>query len=174
MSLVSQREYARRKGITHRAVQKAIAAGRILAHDGKVDPDEADRMWSLNTDPSKPKGTATARTPPAEPPAGAPPDSVNRSLRGEGGLSYADARAVREAYQARLAKLDYEERSGKLVNADQVAEAWEKIIQASRTKVLGLPAKIKTRIPKLTADEVGLIEGMVRECLEDLAADGRT
>lgn len=173
MNLVSQRAYARHRGTTHRAVQKAIESGRIATHDGKIDPAEADRMWELNTDPGKPKGTATQRDADgvATPPAGAPPDGGGGKLR-DGGLSYADARAVREAYAARLAKLDYEERSGKLVNADKVGEAWQQIVQASRTKVLALPSKIKTRIPKMTADDVAMIEQLVRECLEDLAEGG--
>jgi len=39
------------------------------------------------------------------------------------GPSYAQSRAVRELYLARLVKLDYEERTGKLVDAAEVAKA---------------------------------------------------
>ena len=47
--LVSLREYARRRGISHVAVHKAIKAGRISTVDGKIDPARADRIdwWRL-------------------------------------------------------------------------------------------------------------------------------
>lgn len=173
--LVSQREYARRRGITHRAVQKAIAAGRIRTHEGKIDPAQADADWPLTTDPSKPKGTATGREMRADNPAAAPPHD-DEPLRGaagpraDGALAYAQSRAIREAYEARLRKLDYEERRGKLVDAEQVARRWEQVIGISRTKVLALPSKIRTRLPKLTPADVAVVEQLVRETLDELAA----
>ena len=43
---ISQRAYARRLGISHRAVQKAIKAGRISANGfGRIDPIRADMDW---------------------------------------------------------------------------------------------------------------------------------
>ena len=51
---VSLREYARIRGVQLSAVQKAIHAGRIQTQpNGKVDVDEANRDWFMNTDPAK-------------------------------------------------------------------------------------------------------------------------
>jgi len=36
--LISQRAYARRLGVSHTAVQQAIAAGRISTVGGKIEP----------------------------------------------------------------------------------------------------------------------------------------
>ncbi len=50
MQPLSQREYARRRGVRHSAVQRAIAEGRITTlPDGRIDPALADRQWAENT-----------------------------------------------------------------------------------------------------------------------------
>lgn len=85
------------------------------------------------------------------------------------GPSYAQSRAVREAYQARLAKLEYEQKSGKLVNADEVKAAWFKQIKAAQTRVMGIPAACKSRCSDLPLQVVATIEAICRETLEDLA-----
>ena len=111
------RAYARRRGVSHTAVRKALATGRITtAPDGGIDPDVADRQWTDSTDQSKPRNSVTGvprmrRAPgaPSEPlvsPAVedglAPPDGGAPRLAS----SYAASRAAREAYLARLAKLE--------------------------------------------------------------------
>src|SRR2546426_5178487 len=53
MAGLSQRGYARHRGVTHRAVQKAIKTGRITTSpDGTIDPARADAQWTANTDPA--------------------------------------------------------------------------------------------------------------------------
>ena len=53
MAGLSQRGYARHRGVTHRAVQKAIKAGRITTNsDGTIDAARADAQWTANTDPA--------------------------------------------------------------------------------------------------------------------------
>src|SRR5688572_17372252 len=103
---VSIRKYAQHRGLSHTAVEKAIKQGRIqLTSDRKIDTEQADRDWQRNTSPmNAPHVTAT--------------------IEGSGGGStYAQSRAVRELYLARLARLDFEERSGKLVSRDEVKVA---------------------------------------------------
>jgi len=51
---VSVREYARRRGVSHVAVLKAIKAGRISrGPDGTIEPETADAQWDAGTDPAK-------------------------------------------------------------------------------------------------------------------------
>lgn len=51
---VSLREYARMRGIRLNAVQTAINSGRIhKTADGKIDVEEANKEWFMNTDPAK-------------------------------------------------------------------------------------------------------------------------
>jgi hypothetical protein len=49
---MSLRAYARHRGVSLRAVQKAIASGRIAARaDGRLDAATADANWARNTAP---------------------------------------------------------------------------------------------------------------------------
>ena len=48
------REYARIRGVNLNAVQTAIKSGRIhKTRDDKIDVDEANREWFMNTDPAQ-------------------------------------------------------------------------------------------------------------------------
>jgi len=96
-------------------------------------------------------------------PAQAPAEGAAR------GPAYAQSRAVREAYMARLAKLEFEERSGKLVSVDDVKAARFKEITAAKTKIMGIPASCKSRIADLPLQVVATIEAICRQALEDLA-----
>ncbi len=51
---VSLREYARIRGVRLNAVQTAVNSGRIhKTADGKIDVEEANKEWFMNTDPAK-------------------------------------------------------------------------------------------------------------------------
>jgi hypothetical protein len=43
--LISLREFARRNGVSHVAIRKAIQSGRLPSTDGKIDPDVAQPVW---------------------------------------------------------------------------------------------------------------------------------
>jgi hypothetical protein len=65
---LSRRKYATRRGVSEKAVRKAIAAGRISVEaDGTIDPVKADRQWAAQTDPAMQRGqsaqTATRPVP---------------------------------------------------------------------------------------------------------------
>ena len=72
---------------------------------------------------------------------------------GTGGINYAESRALREAYQARLAKLEYEERSGKLVNVDHVKVEAFKTHRRIRDALLNIPDRCGPHLAAL-ADPV--------------------
>ncbi|MGB6054610.1 MAG: elements of external origin, partial [Burkholderiaceae bacterium] len=47
--MLTQAEYAKRRGCSAVAVHKAVKAGRISLIDGKIDPAVADIQWGRNT-----------------------------------------------------------------------------------------------------------------------------
>ena len=50
---MSIRAYAQHRGVSHEAVRKAIAAGRIHKEaDGSIDPAKADAQWQQHTRPA--------------------------------------------------------------------------------------------------------------------------
>jgi hypothetical protein len=155
MAGLSQRAYARRRGVSHTAVRKALATGRITAAaDGGIDAALADVQWSASTDLSKPLNSVTGvpkkrRAPgAASDPLGSPgwEDAANGASSEAGAprlvSSYAASRAAREAYLARLAKLDFEQRSSKLVDADEVRAQIFALGRRMRDTLLGLPDRL--------------------------------
>jgi hypothetical protein len=58
---LSLRAYARHRGVSHTAVQKALRAGRIrLEVDGTIDPAVADGAWNAAADRARPNGRRSA------------------------------------------------------------------------------------------------------------------
>ena len=162
MEPVSLRAYARHRGVSLRAVQKAIQAGRIeKTPAGKIDVQIADTHWDRRTaprpliakqpqDPQKqeavPAGSPSrpSAEPNHTPNAAADPrmDLPRGDLPGASGVDYSRARAVRENYLARMSKLNFEERSGKLVSRDEVQVAAFNKFRTIRDGMLNLPDRL--------------------------------
>ena len=131
MAILSQRAYARHRGVNLSAVQKAIQSGRISTlEDGRIDSDVADEEWQRNT---------MAR-PPAMPQRRRPEEDDEQG--GFGPSQYTKARAVREHYEARLAKIRYEQQIGRLVNRDEVQVAAFNKFRTFRDQVLNIPDRV--------------------------------
>lgn len=123
MTGVSLRAYARMRGVTIAAVQKAIKTRRItLNPDGSIDPERANQEWERNTFAGKtllaarPKAAQTAAS---SRPASIPPAS---DVASDPVAAYLRARAVNETFKAKVAQLEYEERAGKLIQATKAGE----------------------------------------------------
>jgi len=80
------------------------------------------------------------------------------------------SRSKREAMMARLAEIDVEEREKVLVPSADVEASWVQLVTIAKTKVLGIPTRAKQRIPDLDKNAMGLLDEIVKETLEDLAA----
>jgi hypothetical protein len=175
MAMVSLRGYARHRGVSLKAVQKAVAAGRIQkTAAGQIDVESADVEWVRNTAP-RPSMTPDIETIHAQPvgmhngpqtvPSSGPtngsaghqvslntrasasaPESRLESSRGElpatSGLDYSRARAVTETYRAKLTRIAFEERSGKLVSRDEMKVAAFNKYRAFRDRMLNIPDRL--------------------------------
>ena len=112
--------YARHRDVSLAAVQKAIKAGRIsVLPNGQIDSDAADEAWERNT---------------------------RRNVGGEGdafgAAQYSRGAAVREHYQARLAKLEFGEKTRSLVSADEVRVAAFNKFRQFRDQMLDLADRL--------------------------------
>jgi len=146
--LVSIRAYAKHRGVSHTAVEKAVKQGRIRTVDGKIDVEQADRDWNRNSSPvNKPEPAPRAAA------------SAEQLVAGP---SFAQSRAVREAYEARLAKLTWEERIKKLINADEVRVSAYNFSRMIRDRILNVPDRV-----------VGAVLAEVRAALTGAGVDLR-
>ena len=177
---MSLRAYARHRGVALSAVQKAIASGRIHPEpDGSIDPIKADAQWDRHTrtaQPTTPRVTTT-RPPPAFQPAAQPaaPPPMPQASDDARGVDYHKARAVRETYSARLAKLEFEERTGKLISKDEVDIKYFQLARQLRDRMQQIPRKVAPEIVALVVADpdvrgvTDILDVAIREALEDLA-----
>ena len=108
------RAYARMRGCSLTAVQKAISSKRITTlPDGTIDAERANQEWTKNTFAGQTINKAQTAPSPMHESTAASGDPVTAYLR---------ARAVKESFAARTAQLEYEERAGKLIPAARAAE----------------------------------------------------
>lgn len=169
---MSLRAYARHRGVALSAVQKAIATGRIHPEtDGRIDPAKADAQWDRHTRTAQP---TTAKVTTARPSA-APPPSPPQAGDESRGVDYHKARAIRETYAARLAKLEFEERSDKLISKDDVDIKYFQLARQLRDRLQQIPRKVAPEIVALVVADpdmrgvTDILDVAIREALEDLS-----
>lgn len=167
-NLISYRAYARHRGVTLHAVQKAIAAGRITARkDAKgkpgIDPAEADTQWEANRSQPSPEQEASTQPPPVE-----------SSAHAASPQGLAAARTVTETYKARLARLEFEERSGKLVSAATVTAETYRRARQLRNRILGVPARVSARLTAMSDEReiLQLLDDALRRALQEESDSG--
>ena len=127
MATLSIRAYAKYRGVSDAAVRRAIEDKRITTMpDGQIDPEVADREWDTNTeDKYRPKNISAV----PEPSTGT-------------GVSLQKSRANKELFEALLKKLEYEQKSGKLVELSKMEVDAFTAARVARDKLLAIPDRI--------------------------------
>ena len=185
-----------RKAIATGKIPKEAVGEIVLKPSGRVrpaiiDPELARKSWGDTTDASLHRskevmqwagrksgavrrGEEFTEPPPAEPEfqtAGPPMGGGKSSASSSSGSgpSINESNRIKAAYQARLAKLEYEKEIGKLVSADQIKALFSAQITEAKTKFMAVGRNARTRLPHLTIDDVEVIEALCAEALESLA-----
>ncbi|WP_130472993.1 hypothetical protein [Candidatus Magnetaquicoccus inordinatus] len=179
---ISIRSYARQRDITEGAVRKAVKSGRIpVEADGTIDPAKANVAWERNTSPAQQRKPDSVPAKPAPVPAPANPPPIRqpsqRPAEPESGPvaagmpNYQMSRAVRETYNAKLTRLDYEERTGKLLNAEDVAKEAFALARRVRDRLLNIPSRMASVLASETDSKTieSMLSQELRIALEELA-----
>ncbi len=150
---LSIRAYARHRGVTEAAVRKAIRQGRVSkGKNGKINPKTADKEWGQNTDPAQIKADNTFDS---------PDYSQNSAPNSLSGPSYQQSRAIKEAYGAKLLRLQFEKESKKLISIDDVKVSAFNAARMTRDRILNIPDRV---IPQLVG-KTNIFE--MKEILKD-------
>lgn len=164
--------YARHRGVTPATVTKAVASGRISTErdprSGRrvIDPEVADREWEERTDRAKQEGSKAHQrqrrgdgpdaahainvdqpenpttAPEALQPSTAPKAAPAPPSDQHAALTHAQAKARREFYNAELARLSFEQKYGKLVEAEEVQRQAFAVGRIVRESMLNLPDRL--------------------------------
>lgn len=152
---MSQADYARHRGVSRQAVNKALKAGKfqLREEDGRkgIDPAEADQALGLNVQ--------RVLAGEDDPDRGRPPPQ-------NAGLT--QARTATEVYRARLAQLEYEKQLGKLRPLEQTeagAQRCFEVVLRAMTGILGRAEEIHTRAGK---EGVAGVRASLRDALRDV------
>ncbi len=145
--VASQREVARRLGISHTALQKAQRAGRIAPEaDGAWDVEKVRAGLAESSDPVRKTATLApappaAPRPPVPPPVAAvppPADPLPRAAQN----TFHDARTANEVLKAQERRLRLDERKGKLVDKARALLLVHRLAKEERDAILAWPARV--------------------------------
>jgi phage terminase Nu1 subunit (DNA packaging protein) len=138
--LMSQAEYARHRGKSRQYISKLAKAGVLVMRNGHVDVAASDAV--LDDKPVAVEPNETDR-------AAQPRPAVDAS-GGQAPTSFAQARLADMVFRAKLRRLEYETKSGKLIPADEVKVQWFKQGRQVRDKLLTMPAKLAPQLAALS------------------------
>lgn len=177
--------YAARRGVTPKAVSKAVATGRLsksVVRDRHgapkiADPELADREWSENTRARveyvapQTRGSAVADAGDPPPPRGAPPPREMAEYYAHRSAREA-SESRRAAAQAELAELELAARRGQLIDAAQARADVIAAFSLTKTKLLAIPSALGQIVPDIADRVVPQVDALIRDALEELSARG--
>ena len=183
---ISLREYARRRGVSHVAVMKAIKVGRITPEpDGSLDPVKVDAQWDDQTDPARrPEVPEDERAETDQTPAASDPDKSDDEVAQvrppaaaeptpQGAATFTQARTAHEIAKAQRARIEVQQLRAEVVDRAGATSEVFRLARRERDAWVNWPA----RVAALMAAELGLdahamqkvLEGHVRDHLNELA-----
>jgi phage gp36-like protein len=174
--LVTLSELARRLGCSKQYIHKLKLQG-VLKFDGEdlIDEDVARQAMGDASDPTKAymKEVNQAQR---ERWANGPPPERAQSEEGEtrqsGNISYMKAKTMREAFNAKIAELEYKERKGELRDSQSVRKTITDAAVLIRSALERIPDKLANRVAAESDPDVcyTMLTEEVDQSLAELAA----
>lgn len=186
---LSRRKYATHRGVSEKAVRKAIAAGRITVEaDNTIDPVKADKQWDAQTDPAMQRGehtrnlagttaasTARANTKPVPKSAlravddtlrdaGAVPDSG-------GEVSFLRARMANEVLKAQTARVRLQKMKDELVDRTSATAMVFDLARRERDAWLNWPSRVAANMAAELGVDAHITEQVLDKYLRQHLAD---
>jgi hypothetical protein len=141
---VTQAEYARHRGKSRQYISRLAKAGVLVMRGGKVDVNASDAVLDDHPEPVSERVAAT--------PVEAAPT----------GTTFAQARTADMVFKARLRKIEYDQKMGRLMETDLFRQRVEAILVAIKETVMAWPNRVAPEVAPLT-DERQVWEVLMRE-----------
>jgi hypothetical protein len=149
-----------------RAIRKAVEKGQLDRRpDGMFDLETARQQWEENVEHTRGRDTVNPRVVEMrreEVGPDAPAEIPERATRG---TEYAKARAAVQIYEARLKKLRFEERAGRLAPTCDIQHARFQEMRIIRDACLNLPGRVSAALAAET-DEHKVFQLLENELLK--------
>jgi hypothetical protein len=137
--VMSQAEYARHRRKSRQYISKLAKAGVLIMRGGKIDVRATDMVLDdrpVDDVDSPPAARPVSTAPPPRPPS----DSLPQA----GGASFGQARTIEMVFRAKLRRLEFETKQGRLIEADAVRKTIADAVRSMRDGILGLPDRLAT------------------------------
>ena len=136
-AVMSQAEYARHRRKSRQYISQLAKAGVLVMRGGKIDVRASDTVLDD-------KPVDEVDPPPAQAsPAGPAPRPAAESL-GQAGASFGQARTIEMVFRAKLRRLEFETKQGRLIEAVAVRKTIAEAVRSLRDGILGLPDRLAT------------------------------
>jgi phage terminase Nu1 subunit (DNA packaging protein) len=159
---VTKAAFARNLGISRSRVTALVKRGLPVRSDGKIDLLAALKWVRENVEQTT-----------HFPDRGVNKLSAEALPTGEGAddgpLPFPEAKAMRETYLAKIARLEYQVRAGSLLEKSAVAREWASALRDLRARLVAVPARCGAALPHLDKAEVEVIAHEIRAALAELA-----
>jgi phage terminase Nu1 subunit (DNA packaging protein) len=162
MTLVSEREFAKAAGVSQATIQRAVKSGRIQKTAGKIDLESQLAAFEQKADLSKDRGDCGHEDSDAD-----SPDKPQVS-------QFQAAKARREDYTARLKELEYQKKSGQLIERSVVSRTLFRFCRMVRDGILNIPGRVAGELSALLVKHLETILNehlpgkQVKEILESI------
>jgi phage terminase Nu1 subunit (DNA packaging protein) len=167
---ISKRELARRLGVVSSRISALIKRGLPVLANGKIDLAEAAKWMKANCEASV-KFSDRGVNKMLEADIGHEPAEAASLDDDAAVLNYPTARALRETFLARMAKLEFLAKSGRLLDADEVQATWTAYLSDCRKRLLTVASRCGSRLSHLSRAEVDIIDREIRDALIELAGE---
>jgi hypothetical protein len=165
MTLMSQSDFAAHIGVNRSHVTQLKNAGRLVMEGSKVSVVASIKRIDETRDPAK-EGVA-ARHEKERQQKQAP--SIPDEITSKSGSVYQNAKAMRETYNAKQAKLDYEKNTGILLVADEARLAVADGDTVIRNRLESLPDILAPQLAAETDEQK--IRSMLMDHIESLLGE---
>jgi hypothetical protein len=163
VKLLTQAEYAKRRGCSAVAVHKAVKAGRISLIGDKIDPTVADIQWERNTRARASNGKASPDGHVSTPDlvehvaplitAEAEDEATAPTTRPSAEPGYMQFRARREEADAEIAEMNAAKMRGAMLMRDDVDRAMFEIGRELRDSLTACARRIASEVASMSSAE---------------------
>ena len=165
-------EFAKSLGVSPQAVRKAIKEGRLKngVFKGKrgylIEPEIAINEWRENTNTSQQRPSETISK-----------SKLNKLEDLPPNINYTKARAIGEQFKAKLLELEFREKAGQLLKANDVKMAQFKTVRLIRDAIENIPIRIVSEVaaaagiesPEMRHEIMQIMQREIKEVLTQIA-----